>query len=222
MTSPAVEAISGLSRFQSLWRRCLIEGAADASAAIHQRLVSGYNEPQRHYHTLAHIDHCLSMFDQCKLLATNPDALEIAVWFHDVIFEPGKRDNEALSAELYEELSAGVHAGEFRELVGRLIMATLHNERSLDDSDAGYMVDIDLSSFGLPWEDFLRDSRHLREESAQLSDADYHRKQGEFRSCLLARSRFYQTDFFCQRYERQARDNLAKYFDQPSEAAETK
>ena len=214
MTSPAVEEISGLNRFQSLWQRCLIEGAADASAAIHQRLVNGYNEPQRHYHTLAHIDHCLSMFEQCKSLATNPDALEIAVWFHDVIFEPGKPDNEALSAKLYEELSAGVHADEFRALVGRLIMATLHNQRSPDDNDTGYMVDIDLSSFGLPWEEFLRDSRRLREESAELSDADYYQKQGAFRSCLLARPRFYQTDFFRQRYEQQSRDNLAKYFDQ--------
>ena len=216
MTSPAVEEISGLSRFQSLWQRCLIAGATDASADIHQRLVDGYNEPQRRYHTLAHIDHCLSMFDQCKSLAINPDALEIAVWFHDAIFVPGKPDNEALSAELYRDLSAGVHTDEFRELVGRLIMATLHNELSLDDSDAAYMVDIDLSSFGLPWEEFLRDSRHLREESAELSDADYFQKQGAFRSCLLSRPHFYQTDFFRQLYEQQARDNLAKYFDQLS------
>jgi len=213
MTSPAVEEISGLNRFQSLWQRCLIEGAADASAEIHQRLVDSYNESQRRYHTLAHIDHCLSMFDQCKSLASNPDALEIAVWFHDAIFEPGKSDNEALSAKLYEELSAGVHTDEFRALVGRMIMATLHNGLSLDDSDAGYMVDIDLSSFGLPWEEFLRDSRHLREESAELSDADYFQKQGAFRSCLLARPHFYQTDFFRRHYEQQARDNLAKYFD---------
>ena len=216
MTSPAVEKISGARRFQSLWQRCLVEGATDASAAIHQHLVDGYNEPQRRYHTLAHIDHCLSMFDQCKSLAVNPDALEIAVWFHDAIFVPGKPDNEALSAELYLDLSAGVHSDDFRELVDRLIMATLHDGRALEDSDAGYMVDIDLSSFGLPWEDFLRDSQHLREESVELSDADYFRKQGAFRACLLARPHFFKTDFFRQRYEQQARDNLAKYFDQLS------
>ena len=214
MTSPAVERNSGLNRFQSLWRRCLNEAATDASAAIHQRLVDAYSEPQRHYHSLAHIDHCLSIFDQCKSLAANPDALEIAVWFHDVIFEPGKHDNEASSAELYQELSAGVHDTEFRELVDRLIMATLHDGRSLGDNDAGYMIDIDLSSFGLPWEDFLRDSQHLREENAHLSDAEYYRRQGDFQSCLLARPRFYLTDFFCQRYEQQARDNLARYFEQ--------
>jgi predicted metal-dependent HD superfamily phosphohydrolase len=214
MTSPAAQGISGLDRFQSLWQRCLNAGATDTSTAIHQRLVDAYNEPQRRYHTLPHIDHCLSLFDQCKSLTANPDALEIAVWFHDVIFEPGKRDNEALSARLYAELSVDVHDNEFRELVGRLIMATLHDGSSLDDSDAGYMVDIDLSSFGLPWEEFLRDSQHLRAECPQLSDAEYYRRTGKFQACLLAKPHFYVTDFFCQRYEKQARDNLAKYFEQ--------
>ena len=217
MTSPAAEGISGLNRFRLLWQRCLNEGAVDASSAIHQRLVNAYSEPQRHYHNLAHIDHCLSIFDQCKALAANPDALEIAVWFHDVMFEPGKRDNEARSAELYAELSTGVHDNKFRRLVGRLIMATLHDGSSLDDSDAGYMVDIDLSSFGLPWEEFQRDSQHLRQENAQLSDAEYYRKTREFQVCLLARPRFYVTDFFCQRYEQQARDNLTRYFEQLEE-----
>ncbi len=214
MTSPVAQGISGLSRFQSLWQRCLKAGAADSSAAIHQRLVEAYNEPQRHYHTLVHIDHCLAIFDQCKSLATNADALEIAVWFHDVIFEPGKRNNEAQSAELYQDLSTDVHDNEFRGLVGRLIMATLHDGSSLDDTDAGYMVDIDLSSFGLPWKDFLRDSQHLREENAQLSDTEYYRRTRDFQAGLLAKPRFYVTDYFCQRYEQQARNNLTKYFEQ--------
>ena len=212
MNSPAVEDICGLNRFQSLWQRNLNEGATDTSATIHQRLVRAYDEPPRHYHTLTHIAHCLSEFDQCKSLTTHPDALEIAIWFHDVIFEPGKTDNEARSAGLYQALSAEAHATDFRELVDKLIMATLHADCSLDNNDAGYMVDIDLSSFGLPWEDFLRDSQHLREESAHLNDAEYYQKQGDFRSCLFARPQFYLTDFFCHRYEQQARDNLTRYF----------
>lgn len=214
MSLTVAEAACGLSRFQSLWRRCLNEGATDTSAEIHQRLVNAYNEPQRHYHMLIHIEHCLSMFDQCKSLVTNPDALELAIWFHDVIFEPGNFDNEARSAELYQLLSAQTHNTEFRALVGRLIIATLHDGGSLEDSDAAYMVDIDLSSFGLPWEDFLRDSQDLRKESAHLNDAEYYRKQGEFRSRLQARPRFYLTDYFCQRYEQQAHDNLSRYFTQ--------
>jgi len=213
MTSPAVDSIIGLDRFQDLWRRCLIDGERDDSASIHQRLINSYCEPQRHYHTLAHIEHCLGMFDQCKSLVSNPDALEIAVWFHDVIFEPGRHDNEALSKELYLYLSIKVHEPELRGLVGRLIMATLHDGSSLEDDDARYMVDIDLSSFGLSWDEFLRDSDNLRLENPQVSDAEYYFNQGNFQNHLLGRERFYLSDFFSQRYESRARDNLTRYFD---------
>ena len=217
MSSPTAGDSCELNRFQALWRRCLSDGAADSSAEIHQRLTNAYSEPQRHYHTLFHIEHCLSLFDQCKSLVENPDALELAIWFHDVIFEPGKPDNEARSAELYQSLSAAVHRADFRALVGRLIIATLHDGGSLEDSDAGYMVDIDLSSFGLPWEDFLRDTQDLRNECSHLNDAEYYQRQGDFRASLLSRPRFYLTDYFYQRFEQQARDNLSRYFAQADE-----
>ena len=93
-------------------------------------------------------------------------------------------------------------------------MATLHDGSSLDDSDASYMVDIDLSSFGLDWEAFLLDSQHLREENPHLSDRDYYRNQAKFHSSLLARPRFYLSDFFYQRFEQKARANVSRYLEQ--------
>ena len=213
MSSVAAGDICGLDRFRALWQRCLLDGASDDSVNVHRRLLDGYREPQRHYHTLAHIEQCLSMFDQCKSLTHNPDALELAVWFHDVIFEPGNRDNEARSAELYLQLSNAVHDSETRSLVDRMIMATLHNGGSLQDDDARYMVDIDLSSFGLSWEEFLRDSQNLRRESAHLSDAEFYQRATSFHNCLLAKDRFYLSEYFAERLEVQARDNLARYFE---------
>jgi predicted metal-dependent HD superfamily phosphohydrolase len=196
-----------------LWRRNLLPGASDDSAAIYQRLLAGYQEEHRHYHSLRHIEHCLGIFEQCKSLLQNADAVELAIWFHDVILESGRRDNEARSAQLYLELSAGVQREEMRRLVERLIMATLHDGASLDDADSIYMVDIDLSSFGLPWPEFLRDSLDLRAENPHLCDADFHLNQTGFQRELLARPRFYLSDFFFERLEKQARANLARYFD---------
>jgi len=204
--------ITGLDRFQALWQRNLVDGAIDNSTAIHQRLLTGYGEPQRHYHTLEHIKHCLAMFNDCKALVSEPDALEIAIWMHDVILVSGRPDNEALSATLYLELSKDVQHDDMRQLVNRLIMATLHNGDSLDDADAVYMVDIDLSSFGLPWDEFLRDSLNIRAENPHLCDQDYQLNQTRFQQGLLARPRFFLSDFFFDRYEKQARDNLARYF----------
>ena len=203
----------GLDRFRSLWQRNLIDGAADDSETVHQQLLDAYREPQRHYHTLAHIEHCMSMFDLCESLCAWPDALELAIWMHDVILVPGKRDNEALSAQLYMDLSVGRHDDEMRALINRLIMATLHDGNSLEDADSIYMVDIDLSSFGLSWDEFLRDSLDLRAENPHLSDSEYRLNQTGFQRMLLARPRFFLSDFFFERYEKQARNNLDRYFE---------
>jgi predicted metal-dependent HD superfamily phosphohydrolase len=204
---------TGLGRFQSLWQRNLIEGAVDNSPGIYQRLLQYYGEPHRHYHSMDHIEHCLGQFDQCRSLARDADALELAIWFHDIILVCGRHDNESRSAELYLELADGAHPDTTRQLVNRLIMATLHDGGSLDDADSRLMVDIDLSSFGLPWDDFLRDSLNLRAENPQLSDADYYLNQTGFQRALLARPRFFLSDFFHDRFETQARANLARYFE---------
>ncbi len=205
--------LTGLDRFQALWRRNLLAGAADNSETIHQRLLDGYGEAHRHYHTLDHIEHCLGMFEQCKHLVERPDALELAIWFHDIILEPGRHDNEARSADYYLELTDGIQPDDTRQLVHRLIMTTLHNGGSIDDADGIYMVDIDLSSFGLPWDEFMRDSRAIRAENPQLSDSQYFINQTGFQRSLLARPRFFLSDFFYQRLEQQARANLASYFE---------
>ena len=204
---------TGLGHFQALWQRNLIQGAIDNSADIYRRLLQYYGEPHRHYHTMAHIEHCLGQFQQCKSLARDADAVELAIWFHDIILVCGRRDNEARSAELYLELSDGVHPESTRERVNGLIMATSHDGSSLDDADSSLMVDIDLSSFGLPWDEFLRDSLDLRAENPRLSDSEYQLNQTGFQRGLLARPRFFLSDFFHDRLEQQARANLARYFE---------
>ncbi len=213
MSGPASDERTGLDRFQRLWRGCLLEAAPDRSADIHQRLIDGYREPQRYYHTLEHIEHCLRMFDDCRELLQTPDAVELAVWFHDVVFEPGQPDNELRSAGLYREFASGVHAEALVDHVHGLIMATLHNGFALEGTDVEYVVDIDLSSFGLSWDEFLHDSENLRRENPHLEDSAYYRNQGYFQNRLLERPRFFLSDFFYQRFETQARSNLARYFE---------
>jgi predicted metal-dependent HD superfamily phosphohydrolase len=213
MTTGAAGKTSAFDRFQALWQRCLAEDSRDDSAHVHQRLLAAYAEPQRFYHNLTHIEHCLGMFDEVKSLLSNPDAVELAVWTHDVIYQPGAHDNEARSVEWYRNIAAGVHDPDLVQRVSRHILATLHDGKPLDDEDSRYLVDIDLSSFAMPWEDFLRDSHNLRRENPQISDQEYYRNQGKFQKLLLSRERFYHSDYFYQHYEQRARDNLARYFE---------
>ncbi len=196
------------ARFVALWNRT-VTGTSTAATTIFARLARLYGEPHRHYHTLDHIWRCLDEFDRVTELTDHPDAVEMAIWFHDAIYVSGAKDNEWRSAELFLQWSEGYAASAFRGQVRDLVMATTHRE-SPSRQDERFVVDIDLSSFGLPWEAFERDGRHLRAECANMTDEEYFPGQLRFLLSLLNRSTFFFTDYFRQRYEQIARANTQR------------
>jgi predicted metal-dependent HD superfamily phosphohydrolase len=213
MNTDITNDIAEQSRFRSLWLRQQLPNTADGSAMVYQQLQDAYNEPQRVYHSFQHIQCCLSLFDQISHLMKNPDAVELAIWFHDAIYQLGASDNEQLSADLFLNLTDGLFEDNIRETVYQHIMATCHTSAQITDLDTQLMVDIDLSSFGLPWPDFLRDSKKVRQEMGHICDAEYYQKQIAFQQCLLRRPSFFYSDYFIEHYEAQARSNLAKLFE---------
>ncbi|MEM7562350.1 MAG: hypothetical protein AAF353_04770 [Pseudomonadota bacterium] len=215
MTGHGPRNVDGLNRFSKLWQSSLLPQAPDQSEQIYARLAAAYSEPHRYYHTMDHINYCLGQLDLCRSEVDNADAIEMAIWFHDVIYQPGNPDDERQSAALYADLAKGVHSDHFISQVYEMIIATIHDGESLQHSDNKYMVDIDLSSFALDWDAFVQDSENLRLENPHVEAGEYQRRQKKFRESLLARERFFYTDFFHQRYEQQARKNLQRCYQQP-------
>lgn len=204
---------TSLASFQALWQRNLLKAAADNSAPVHQQLVDAYAEPQRLYHTLPHIQHCLTMFEEVHELLNQADSVALAIWFHDAIYVPGACNNEQRSADWFMALTKDIFEDDLRDSVYALIMATLHGGCDITDHDAKFMVDIDLSSFGMPWAVFSHDSENVRGELPEMTDAEFYPKQCAFGERLLQSPRFFQSDYFYQHYEAQARKNLHNYFD---------
>ena len=190
-------------RFERLWLRC----AAHDGSGVFAELLSRYGEPVRQYHTPEHIEHCLGQLDVSRQLIEQPDAVEMALWFHDAVYIPGAADNECRSATLFLELSEGMCRASFRDRVRDLIVVTDHAQ-SVNHGDEGFMVDIDLSSFGLPWNRFWRDSQAVRREFSHLSDVEFMRAHRSFLNALLDRDYFFCTAFFRERYEARARANI--------------
>jgi len=201
-----------LSSFQPLWQRNLQTGASDNSRTIHQQLIQAYNEPGRFYHTPKHIECCLGLFEDIKEFADNADALALAIWFHDAIYEPGAIDNEQRSADWFMNESRNTFDDDFRDIVYAHIMATQHLDAEVKDHDSRLMIDIDLSSFGMPWSVFLRDSENVRKESPLLTDVEFYPKQCAFSQTLLQKPRFFQSEYFFEHHEAQARQNLTDYY----------
>jgi predicted metal-dependent HD superfamily phosphohydrolase len=199
-------------RFISLWKRCASANANARGTEIYRDLLKRYSEEHRRYHTPAHIAHCLKLFDLASGKMDEPDAVEMSIWFHDAIYDAIASDNEERSAKYFIRTCGNDIDREFQSKVCDLIMVTIHKEPPLTP-DERYLVDIDLSSFGLPWKKFLEDSEAVREEFQHLSDEEFYPAQKKFLEKLVARQHFCFTKFFRDRHEKRARSNIARYFD---------
>jgi predicted metal-dependent HD superfamily phosphohydrolase len=197
------------SRFVALWNRCFADAEGEGPATIYADLVGRYSEPHRRYHTCDHITHCLKQVDLAADLMDNCDAVEVGLWFHDAIYKPGAADNELKSAQLFEEITNDKQSS-LKQSVYDLIMVTKHPEhpKCLDEK---FMVDIDLSSFALPWGVFIQDSQAVREEFAHVSDESFFAGHLKFLNSLVKRPTFFFTDFFQTRYEAIAKKNITRY-----------
>lgn len=94
-----------LSEWNSLWERIRANGN---SKEIYGELKKLYSEPHRIYHNMVHIDDCLEEFQKARHLARNADEIEMALWFHDSVYNTHKSDNEEKSAVLAEDILKNV------------------------------------------------------------------------------------------------------------------
>ena len=177
---------------------------------IYEELVSAYTAPDRHYHDIRHIADCLGEFDRVRHLAHNPSAIEVAIWFHDVVYDGRHLDNEEQSAEVAAAALRRLGASEtFIGEVQQLIRFTRHDLEP-DTPDGKLMVDIDLASLALAPERFDENSRRIRSEYLHVPEETFIRNRNDMLGGLLKRPRIYYTDAFYDRYEGQARENLER------------
>ncbi len=107
-------------------------------------LIAAYAAPVRHYHNLAHIQDCLGQLARVDALSASERAiLEAAIWWHDVVYDPTRSDNEELSAQLAEQNLGAEMSGE----VGRLIRLTRTHQVEPSDKLGGILISIDSRSW---------------------------------------------------------------------------
>lgn len=194
-------------RFHELWRRSLPSGVIMDPSPVYDDLVRHYGEANRTYHSWPHIMQCLREFDRAAALLENPDAVELALWFHDAEYTAGASDNEQCSAELFARWANPCFSPALVKKVCELILVTKHN-REPNNADESYVLDIDLSGFGVNWLEFMRDTRNIRKEQAHIPDHIYYPSHARFVTKLLNSPRIFHTDFFHSRHEKSARKNI--------------
>lgn len=179
-------------------------------AGLCEQLLRAWDEPQRHYHTQQHLNECLTLFDTLRMHAEQPADIELALWFHDAIYDVQAHDNEARSAHWASEaLAAGGVDPARCQRVHDLIMATCHTALPASP-DQALLVDIDLAILGAPAARFAEYTRQIGAEYAWVPPQVYAVKRRAVLQGFLDREPIYTTPAVEQRLEQQARDNLAK------------
>ncbi|HVF64576.1 MAG TPA: hypothetical protein VNE58_11335 [Casimicrobiaceae bacterium] len=199
-------------RFRDLWRRCHPGPNALSPDPVFEEVVAHYAEPHRRYHTLGHVDDCLERLDGVRDLPDEPHAIELALWFHDVIFSATSKDNERRSARFYLDCGNGAPP-RFQRKVCSMILASTHVNAMCHD-DLGYALDIDLAGFGHPWPQFRSTTDVVRAEYTHLTDAQFATGMSCFLGALLKRAAIYRTPVFRDANEKTARANIARLLDE--------
>jgi predicted metal-dependent HD superfamily phosphohydrolase len=192
------------------WRSTWIGLGVSAPEGVFERLLACYGETHRKYHTLRHLDECFARFTEVRGEAVNPEEIELAIWFHDAIYDPKRSDNEAQSARWARSVVIDAGLGEVAaERVRSLIMATRHNETPTDE-DARLLVDVDLSILGATPDRFAEYEQQVREEYAWVPGPLFRRERKKILESFLKRDAVFNTGHFRKTYEHQARENLRR------------
>lgn len=200
--------VYGELRFRGLWKRVNADSIPDADYA---KLVETYSESYRCYHTLQHIVSGVNEFEGAKHLMQNPDQVLFALFYHDFVMKQESRVDEERSAEAAYIVAkkTALLPDSFCENVKKLVMTTKHN-KAPETIDEAFLIDIDLSIFGKPWEEFSEYERKIRDEYSWVPEDDFRKIRKGVLDKFLKRDKLYYTDFFRQKYESQAINNLER------------
>ena len=174
-----------------------------------------YDAPGRAYHNGHHLDALLRHFQSIKPLLLSTEAVELAIYYHDIVYDPQSSDNEWESmAQMVADLAGTMEAEIIRD-AAVMIEATVRHELPEEAdpaviSDCAYFLDMDLSILGAANEDFDAYEAGIRQEYDFVPEQQYCSARGQILERFLNRRRLYFTDYFSSRYEARARLNVMR------------
>lgn len=212
--------------WQRICQQLNLQAHSLITAQVYQELLDCYAQPHRAYHSVQHLAECIGLFEQVGHLAAQPAKLEIALWFHDAIYQTQtlpdqpnhsqsdneqpsnqRRSNEQRSADWAAQFlnECGANLVMIEQVMG-LIMATQSHQAS--NADQQLMVDIDLAILGSTPARFAQYQQQIRKEYDFVEPALFAIKRREVLIGFYQRPRIYQTAYFYAHYEQPARQNL--------------
>jgi predicted metal-dependent HD superfamily phosphohydrolase len=195
-------------QLEARWRQTWARLEAPAPPGLFRQLLAAYGEAHRAYHTTAHLSHCFDQLDSCGIQAEDPASLELALWFHDAIYDTKAGDNEARSAAWAVSALGFLDAARLQR-IERLILVTQH-EAAPEGADQQLLLDVDLSILGAPASRFAEYELEVRREYQWVPEDAYRKARARILEQFQARLALYHTAHFRDALETRARENLRR------------
>lgn len=180
-------------------------------------LKARYSDFGRHYHNWRHIDSMLRDFEALKRLSLIDDvaSVEVAILFHDAVYDPKQDDNEFRSATLMNLMLDQTPDPLTMGRANALILATKSHHLPLWSDrrrrkDASLFLDMDLAILGSDTSDYLDYARAIRSEYAFVPETTFNVGRSAVLQSFLARPRIYLSDIYYEAREARARDNIQR------------
>ncbi|GIF24159.1 putative metal-dependent HD superfamily phosphohydrolase [Actinoplanes tereljensis] len=188
--------------------------AADADLdAAGEYLLSRWSEPQRHYHTVAHLSAVLDVVEEFEGLAPHPERVRLAAWMHDAVYDPralgdaNERDSAEFAAGLLATLGVPAQVG---DEVARLVGLTAGHATGEDDRDGELLCDADLAILAGDDEAYAAYTAAIRQEYAHVPDDAFKDGRAQVLKALLELPTIYRLEPLRAQWEERARANLER------------
>lgn len=169
-----------------------------------------YSEKRRHYHNLLHLENMFNELEMVKSNISDFTAISFSVFYHDVIYDAPSKTNEEKSAAKAEKRLAELHLDKNKiSIISEQILATKSHQRC-DQEDTNYLLDADLSVLGKDFTTYLEYTQNIRKEYSIYPDFLYKPGRKKVLRHFLELESIFKTDYFKQKYEAQARKNIAE------------
>ena len=175
-----------------------------------------YAESHRAYHAQAHVDAMLGGLHAIRHAFAGPEAAELAVWFHDAIYDPSATDNEARSAALMLDQMTGLAHPALLQRAATMIRATATHAIPPGLApdlvgDIALFLDLDLAVLGADPGTYDAYERGIAAEYAPVhGEARFRAGRLAFLQALLARPRLFLTPEAHGRLDGPARTNITR------------
>ncbi len=179
-------------------------------AELWNSIEAKYTGKGRHYHDLRHLENLLTQLDACKVLIEDWDTVLFSLFYHDIIYKATAKDNEEKSAEAaIEALGELGFPDDKTAKCSAIILATKSHSASVDN-DTNLFTDADLSILGSDSEEYHAYFKNVRKEYSIYLDFMYNPGRKKVLQHFMGMEYIFKTDFFREKYEEKARQNLQK------------